>query len=182
MRNVVLRAWDGVNFGLYRQTSPALDAPLDFGRAGAPFTAQQFVRAIGPARDFYTKVLGWAPWFDGVTNMTCNNFGMPANFVGMPKKVAILHAAPDVHGQVELVQWDGFTGRDLADRAVAPNLGILALRIPVSNVAERAAALRAAGANIAIAPTTLALDPDGEVMLVGLRAPDGTLIEMFGPP
>ena len=182
MRNVVLRAWDGVNFGLYQQTTPAPDAPPAFGGASAPFNGQQFVRALAPARDFYTKVLGWEAWFDGTTNLTCNNFGMPANFVGMPKKVAILSAAPDINGQVELVQWDGFTGRDLADRAVAPNLGILSLRIPVASVEQRANALRAAGATLDIPPTPITLPPYGEIMLSGLRAPDGTMIEIFGPP
>ena len=46
---------------------------------------------------------------------------MPANYKGkVPKKVAIMHAAPEAFGQVELVQWEVFSGRDLADRQYRP--------------------------------------------------------------
>ena len=41
------------------------------------FNGQQSVRDIGPARDFYTRVLGWTPWFDARIGLTCNNMGVP---------------------------------------------------------------------------------------------------------
>lgn len=175
-RNVVLRGPDGVCFGLYESASDP--APHDFG---APFTAQQMVRAIGPARDFYADVLGWSPWFDGETRLAINQFGMPTNYKGkVAKKVAIMHALPDVFGQVELVQWEVFAGRDVADRAIPPNRGHLALRWPVADldtVLERAS--QAIGTTVEAAPVDLA--PFGTVRLAGISTPDGALIELLEP-
>ena len=175
-RNVVLRGPDGVCFGLYESASDP--APHDFG---APFTAQQMVRAIDPARGFYADVLGWTPWFDGQTRLAINHFGMPANYKGkMPKKVAIMHARPETFGQVELVQWEIFEGRDVAGRAIPPNRGHLALRLPVDDLdgaLERAN--HALGTAIEAQPVDLA--PFGTVRLAGITTPDGALIEVLEP-
>lgn len=175
-RNVVLRGPDGVCFGLYEsQNEPA---PHDFC---APFTAQQMVRAIGPARDFYADALGWSPWYDGETRLAINQFGMPTNFKGkVPKKVAIMQARPEIFGMVELVQWEVFEGRDVADRAVPPNRGHLALRWPVADLdAVLARASKALGTSIVAQEVDLA--PFGTVRLAGITTPDGALIELVTP-
>lgn len=184
LRNVVLRGWDGVNFGLYRVLSPTPPEPA-YTRVGMAFNGQQSVRAIGPARDFYSRVLGWTAWFDGVTHMTCNNFGMPENFVGkLPKNVIISAGGKSADGtwapgQVELVEWVGFSGRDFAERAVPPNLGIVALRIPVVDVPAHCAQLVARGGTLHAPPARVHLDPWGEVVLASTRSPDGALIEFI---
>lgn len=175
-RNVVLRGPDGVCFGLYESANDP--APHAFG---APFTAQQMVRAIGPARDFYADMLKWSPWYDGETRLAINQFGMPANYKGkVPKKVAIMHAAPEVFGQVELVQWEVFSGRDLADRAMPPNRGHLALRLPVGDLDATLDAMRSAqGTSARVHRVDLA--PYGTVRLSSVRTPDGALIELLEP-
>lgn len=186
LRNVVLRAWDSVSFGLYRVQKPTPPEPA-YAKAAMPFNGQQSVRAIGPAREFYRDVLGWTAWFDGVTNMACNNFGMPENFVGrMPKNVIIAaggEESPGVHahGQVELVEWVTFTGVDYTARAVPPNLGIVALRVPVADAHERARDIRARGGRLWSEPQRVHLAPYGDVTLFGVRSPDGALIEFFSP-
>lgn len=185
LRNVVLRAWDGVNFGLYRPTVPPPPTPR-YAKAGMTFNGQQMVRDIAPARKFYSDVLGWSAWFDGVTRLTCNNFGMPENFVGqLPKNVIIAAGGKDpsgawAYGQVELVQWDGFSGRDFAERAVPPNLGIMALRIPVSDTRKHADGIRKRGGALFSEPVTVTLAGRGEVSIFGVRSPDGALIEFVG--
>ncbi|MDX2144106.1 MAG: hypothetical protein SFV19_12180 [Rhodospirillaceae bacterium] len=182
LRNVVLRAWDGVNFGLYRLMTPA-PPPPPYEKVAMAFNGQQMIRDIAPARKFYGDILNWSPWFDGVTHLTCNNFGMPENFVGkMPKNVIIAAGGKDAagagaYGQVELVQWVGFTGRDLSARAVPPNFGILSLRIPVADVRARADDIAARGGTLFYEPTTVSLAPAGTTMLFGVRTPDGALIE-----
>ncbi|MDX2224553.1 MAG: hypothetical protein SFV21_17510 [Rhodospirillaceae bacterium] len=185
LRNVVLRAWDGVNFGLYRPMVPAV--PPRASKASMAFNGQQSIRDIAPARAFWRDTLGWSAWFDGVTHLACNNFGMPENFVGqMPKNVIIAAGGKDTagawaYGQVELVQWVGFTGRDFSARAVPPNLGIVALRIPVADAAARHDELVARGATVFAPPTRVALAPEGEAILFGVRSPDGALIEYVEP-
>jgi catechol 2,3-dioxygenase-like lactoylglutathione lyase family enzyme len=184
LRNVVLRGWDGVNFGLYRVTVPPPPPPR-YAKAAMAFNGQQSVRDIAAARAFYCDVLGWTAWFDGVTHLACNNFGMPENYVGkMPKNVIIAAAGKDeadgwTHGQVELVQWVGFTGQDFAAQAVPPNLGILALRMPVADAAGQAAAIAARGTPLFTAPSRVTLAPYGEVTVFGVRSPDGALLEFF---
>jgi catechol 2,3-dioxygenase-like lactoylglutathione lyase family enzyme len=192
LRNVVLRAWDGANFGLYRLMTPApptlnQSAPAH-AKVAMAFNGQQMIRDIAPARAFYADILGWTAWFDGVTHLTCNNFGMPENFVGkMPKNVIIAAGGKDAngawaHGQVELVQWVGFTGRDLGARAVPPNLGILGLRIPVSDVRAKADEITKRGGTLFYAPVTVAPAPQGETtqgetIMCAVRTPDGAMIE-----
>jgi catechol 2,3-dioxygenase-like lactoylglutathione lyase family enzyme len=186
LRNVVLRAWDGVNFGLYR---PLLPTPPEarYAKAGMAFNGQQSVRDIGAARAFWRDALGWTAWFDGTLRLDCNNLGMPANFVGhMPMHVIIASAGHDArgawhYGQVELVEWTGFRGRDFAERAVPPNLGIVALRVPVADAAARAAALVARGVPLFTTPARVRLAPAGEVLMFAVRSPDGTIVEFLGP-
>jgi catechol 2,3-dioxygenase-like lactoylglutathione lyase family enzyme len=186
LRNVVLRAWDSVSFGIYRVQKPTPPEPA-YAKAAMPFNGQQSVRAIGPAREFYRDVLGWTAWFDDVIHLTCNNFGMPENFVGrMPKSVIIAaggEESPGVlaHGQVELVEWVGFSGVDYAPRAVPPNLGIVALRVPARDARARADEIRARGGQLWSEPARATLAPYGEVTLFGVRTPDGALIEYFSP-
>lgn len=184
LRNVVLRAWDSVSFGLYRLLRPAPAEPA-YAKAGMPFNGQQSVRSIGPAREFYRDVLGWKAWFDDVTHLTCNNLGMPENFIGRaPKNVVIAaggDASPGVpaYGQVELVEWTEFKGTDHAARALPPNLGIVALRIPVRDAHARAREITARGAKLWSEPQRLTLAPYGEITLFGVRTPDGALLEFF---
>jgi catechol 2,3-dioxygenase-like lactoylglutathione lyase family enzyme len=183
LRNVVLRAWDGVNFGLYCPTIPAPSAPPAYSKVSAPFNGQQMIRAIGPAQKFYADVLGWTAWYSGSLQLNCNNFGMPANYVGvLPKNVSIIAGGKAIdgtwaYGQVELVQWDGFAGRDFAARAVAPNLGILTLRVPVADATAHATTLMARGVELFVPPTRVALLAQGEVDLCAVRTPDGAIIE-----
>ncbi|MEZ5459262.1 MAG: hypothetical protein R3E65_08120 [Steroidobacteraceae bacterium] len=120
-----------------------------------------------------------------MTHLTCNNFGMPENFVGrMPKNVIIAAGgdpSPGVfaQGQVELVEWVDFRGGDYAARAVPPNLGIVALRVPVPDAAARAREIVARGGQLWSEPARAAIAPYGEAVLFGVRTPDGALIEFF---
>ncbi len=184
LRNVVLRAWDSVAFGLYTPRVPAAPAAA-YAKVGMCFNGQQSVRDIGAARTFYRDVLGWQPWFDGAIRLGCNNFGIPENFVGKtPQNVVIAaggrHADGSlVYGQVELVEWVELRGQDFAARAMAPNLGILALRVPVMDAPARAQELQQRGVRLLSEPALVELAPYGEVRLFGVQTPDGALIEFF---
>jgi hypothetical protein len=117
--------------------------------------------------------------------LACNNFGMPENFVGRtPQKVVIAAGGRDadgslVYGQVELVEWVEFRGQDFAARARPPNLGIVALRVPVPDAPARARELRQQGVRLLSEPALVELAPYGEVTLFGVQTPDGALLEFF---
>jgi len=178
--NVVLRGPDGCNFGLYQSLKPVAPTPPVFPKLGPPFTGQQMVREIAAAEGFYRDVLGWTSWFSDALRLSCNNFGIPSNMVGVhPKHVAIMDANERRHGQVELVQWTGFEGRDFSARAVPPNLGHLALRWPVEDLEQYLGRLGDAGLAVFAPPTRCLLAPIGEVLLCSLRTPDGAIVDLI---
>ena len=151
------------------------------------FNGQQSVRDIGPARDFYGRVLGWEGWFDGRIGLTCNNMGVPRSLLSTQlQDVIICAAGRDAaglwnYGQVELVGWPGLEGHDFAARAVPPNLGVLALRIPVASLEARLRTLAERGVEPCTPAVSMKLEPWGNVQLAGIRSPDGAIIEFFAP-
>ena len=176
--NVVLRGPDGCNFGLYQPLRPAPDSAFPFAKVGPPFNGQQMILNLADTQRFYEQALGWESWYSGETRLTCNNFGIPDNLVGVyPKQIAIMHAAERHYGQVELVQWRGFEGRDFSERAVPPNLGHMALRWPVTDLETRLEQLETHSVPV-LALTRCRLPPIGAVLLATLRTPDGVMIEL----
>jgi len=172
-RNVVLRAPDGVCFGLYEAEKPAPGTQM----FGMPFTAQMMVRDSRASRAFFVDNLGWGTWYDGEATLAINQFNMPANYAGrVPKNVVLAHARPEAYGQVEIVQWRIFTGRDLASRCRPPNRGHLAIRWAVDS--DVAAAIRHRS-EVLSGPTSVALAPFGEARLTTVSSPAGALIELI---
>jgi len=182
MRNVVLRGPDGVNFALYQQTTPPLEHTPSFSSTSMPFNGQQMVRNVRTTVDFYSSALGWNTWFDSAIRLNCNNFGMPANFVGeIPKKVAILHHKAERHGQMELVEWVGFDGDDFSAQSQPPNLGIMSLRIPVSDLETSVEMISQQGTTLFSNPSRVTIMPYGDVQHCSIMTPDGALLELFQP-
>lgn len=182
LRNVVLRGPDGCNFGLHQPLKPVPTEPFSFPELGPPFNGQQMVADKAAAESFYTDALGWQSWFSGEIALSCNNFGIPDNMVGVhPKHVAIMHAVKEQYGQVELVQWTGFEGQHFGDHAIPPNLGHLALRWVVDDVDRLARQIKGSGPALFVEPVAVSLPPFGEVTLCTVRTPDGTMIELIEP-
>jgi len=183
LTNVVLTGPDGIAVSIYERLEPRMPDAPDLRRLRRPFNAMQSVRDLSAARRFYAEVLGFEVVNEGrFTNprREPNNFGLPANLVAArPMPFAILGPRRTGPTQVELVQFAGVEGRDLASRAVAPNLGVLALRFPVTNLAVIESRLRKAEWPIAAGPAMLEIRPYGLVRLLAVRAPDGAWLEFF---
>jgi hypothetical protein len=175
MRNVVLRAPDGCNFGIYEpQPRGTATITRPKHRLCPPVTVQQVLRDLGRTRDFFRDTLGWTPWFDGETRLAINQFGMPDNYAGkVPKKVAIVQAAPGAPGQLELIQWTMFEGRDLSGRAALPHRGNIALRWMVPDLARWSSHGT---------PARITLAPFGEVIMLPIMLPEGGRIELVARP
>ena len=172
LRNVVLRAPDGCNFGIYEpQARGGKTIALPPHRLCPPATVQQVIRDLGRTRDFFRDTLGWTPWFDGETRLAINQFGMPDNFAGkVPKKVANVQAAAEASGQVELIQWTVFAGRALSGRAALPHRGHIALRWMVPDISRWANGTT---------PARVTLAPWGEVLMVPVLLPEGGRVEVI---
>lgn len=185
LRNVVLRGPDSINFGVYERVVPGLPGWANIKKLSRPFNSMQIVKDRDATVAFYEDVLGFVSMSIGnspAARADANNFGLPMNLVtSTPLKSAIMHPVGGETGRVEFVEWDGLEGRDLSARAVAPNLGILTLRFPVSDAAERASDIVEKGGHLMTKPTTVTMPPYGDVSLFSVTTPDGVFLEFFEP-
>ncbi|RMF97256.1 MAG: VOC family protein, partial [Gammaproteobacteria bacterium] len=183
----VVREWlgrgpDGVVFALIQREQPPLEGwPLIRGFSRS-FNSTQIVRDLAASLDFYVGLLGFQVYVE--TEGPSPEPG--PNVLGLPYELAatvsrhtvIVDPAGANEGSVELIEFDGLSGRDFAERARPPNLGVLALRFPVDDVP--ALAKRLADRNWPLeARSRLALPPYGEVELLALRGPNGEWLEFF---
>ena len=84
-------------------------------------------------------------------------------------------------GPLTAWQWSRAGGRDVAGDVHAPNLGAIAVRVAVDDVARVAARAKANGAPLAAELQIEKLSPYGIVRTVGVRLPGGLTIEAFSP-
>ena len=187
LKNVVLRGPDGVNLAIYERVKPPLTGWTTIRGLSSPFNAMQMVRDRDRARDFYVRVFGYealsnAEFLDPKPGP--NNFGVPANLVtSVSRRHAILGIGVAGLGdgagarQMEVMQFVGLEGRDLADRARIPNYGIAALRFPTARLDERVRAAREGGYEVG--PVSEAtIDGWGRVRVADVRSPDGATVQL----
>jgi catechol 2,3-dioxygenase-like lactoylglutathione lyase family enzyme len=185
LRNVVFRGPDGINFGVYERIVPDLPGWPNIKKMSRPFNAMQIVRNRDLSVTFYEEVLGFKAMHIGnsaASSVASNNFGLPSNLVTTtPLKSAIMHPTGGETGRVEFIEWGGISGRDLSSRARAPNLGILTLRFPVSDVKKRAQIIVENGGSLLTEPSKVNIFPYGLVDLFSVMTPDGVFLEFFQP-
>ena len=173
---------DGMVLSIIEQLKPALALPAP--QLTHVFNAAIIVRDFDKARDFFVEKLGFKPWMEVEWNG--DNPGLTlladlADFQGVRTiKTVIVHPLGENLGSVELIGWDGAQpGRDFSERAQPPNLGALALRFGVADLAAHLDRLRSHGIAPVRPVTELTLEPYGRVRLAPIRSPDGVWLEFF---
>ena len=78
-----------------------------------------------------------------------------------------------------MLAFRGVEGRDFSEQAVPPNLGMLALRFPVRGMDAFMRHLKQRDIPLSGGPALLDLQPYGEVRIIGIKAPNGSLLEFF---
>ena len=189
LTNIIFRGPDGVSFGVYERVKPSLAGWGHVKRFSQPFNCMQVVRSRDATRDFHRDVLGFGAFVDNDARNAKpadSNFGFPKNLTTQyVTKAAIMHprgrfdAKERDNGRVELIEWDGFDGRDLADLAVVPNLGTLMLRWCVADAAASYAAIMAKGITIYRPLVMVNVEPYGTLNTFSVRTPDGVIYELF---
>lgn len=184
----VVKEWlargpDGIVIALIERVQPPLEGHPHLREMGRLINSTQIVSDIEEARDFYMSKLGFQ------SNLEHNGTSMEAgpNVLGLPhnlaakisRSVSILHPQGLNEGSVELLQFEGATGVDFSLRAVPPNLGILMLRFPVSDMSAFFAHIESQGIEIAVPVTETLLPPYGHVALMAIRGPGGVWLEFF---
>lgn len=186
--NLVMRGPDGVNVAVYEWLAPELPDPPAPGTLSKAFNSMQMVRDIAAARAFYVDVLGFEVIAEGEfidPEDRPTNFALPVNYATrIPRAYVILipPGADRAAGRVELMAFAGFTGRDLAERAMPGARGIQSLRFPVSHVELVHARLRDHDAPILFGPGPLPMPPFGTAQALTTRSPDGAWLTFFQLP
>ena len=185
IRNVVLTGPHGINIAVYERISPEYTL-IPIGRISQGFCTMRMVRDWNASRDFYQEVMGFSVLFSGddePEEPAFSNFSIPFNYTPQIKRAAsALYPVPGPTGRVEPMQMLGFVGHDHSDKARAPNLGILSIRYPVSDLPGYRAMVEDRGAEVVQQAKAVAVDGIGTVDLFAVRDADGSLTEFYSLP
>lgn len=184
----VVKEWlargpDGIVIAMIERVAPALEGWPGIRELSRIFNATQIVSDMDAARDFYIEKLQFKVYLDhnGASKKPGPNvLGMPYNAADkVARQVSIVHPQGTNEGSIELLAFDGFTGADFSSRAVPPNLGILMLRFPVSDMHAFRAHVEAVGIETAFEPRDIEIQPYGLLRIMAIRGPDGVWLEFF---
>lgn len=179
---VVARGPDGLNLAVIQPHKPPLFALPGFDRLSRVFNSTQLVADLDRALAFYRGILGWEVLLHeevtGVVEPGADVLGLPLPLAReCRRRVAIVHPEGRNDGSVELIEIGGVTGEDRSARAVAPNVGLLALRLAVADARAEAEAIVARGGTLHTRPMALEIAPFGPATVFSVRAPDGAILE-----
>ncbi|MEM1270584.1 MAG: VOC family protein [Bacteroidota bacterium] len=173
----------GESHGFIEREAPTPEGWPALNRTSRLFNSTQIVADLDTSLDFYRRVLGFE---------TCLEHHGPSaeagpNVLGLPHTVAtserrhvyILHPQGGTDGSVELLGFDTFDGRHFGQHAAPPNLGLLALRFPVSNAGALAEHLLIEDIPFTVSPVQIDLSPYGRTTLFAVQAPEGAWLEFF---
>jgi len=182
---VLTKGPDGVVFAMVERVEPPLEGWPHLREFSNVFNSTQIVADFDTSLEFYRDKLGFRIYLEheGPSKEAGPNvLGLPHNLATeIPRKVVILSPDGTNAGSVELIGFDGLTGADHSEHAVAPNLGILALRFPVADLAAYRQRLAEHGVKSVNGPSTLNIEPYGEVEIMTIRSPEGSWLEFYQP-
>lgn len=181
---VIFRGPDGLQVQGYERLSPPLPTTIpDFERLTGPFNVMQMVRDRDAAYRFFTEVLGFDTFYLGepyrAPTPTPMPLGIPVNLTTeVAYRAGIVYPRPGEFGRMEMIEIMDLDGFDYADRCRAPNLGVLAVRFEVEDVAAARERVVARGAEAGPA-RSFELPPYGHVTLFDMSTPDGALVQLY---
>ena len=186
VRQVVAVGPDGFMLAMIQRYSPPVENQPKNQPMSPIFNSTQMVADFDRAVAFYTQILGFG------TRMTFpvkNTVEPGADVLGLPlpyardadRMIGMFHP-PGLSTGVELIVNKSMRGRDFSATCIAPNVGILCLRIPVSDATRYAAEITARGGALYAPPQTFEVAPYGPVTLFSVRSPEGAIVEFFDAP
>ncbi|MEM1089413.1 MAG: hypothetical protein AAGI67_03435 [Pseudomonadota bacterium] len=187
LRVVIYRGPDGVQVQGYERLEPPLPEAIGpFDRLTRPFNMMQMVRDRDAAYQFFTEVLGFDTFYNGKPYVApepqATPLGIPINLTTSVRyRAGIVYPKAGEFGRMEMIEVMDLDGNDYADRCLAPNLGILAVRFEVNDAERAAAAITERGWPLFGEPAPVAIAPYGLLDLFTVRTPDGALVQFFSP-
>ncbi len=181
--NVVVRGPHGVNYAVYQRKSPPFIG-FPVGRLSQAFNSMRMVKDQTASLAFYRDTLGLKVLFDAPftdPEPRANNFSVPANLAtSLVRRAAVAQPKlPGETGRIELMQFEGFDGRDFSKFASPPNLGIISVRYPVKDFGAYRNDLEQLGVSVAYETESLEIETGKKVPAFAVRDPDGNLTEFY---
>ncbi len=180
---ILMRGHEDVVFALIQRIKPTLEGYPNLKKLSHIFNSSQIVKSMDVSKQFYQDVLGFKVYMDHNvqgSEKAYNIFGMPNNlYSGIDRKICILSPQGNNFGSVELIELVGVEGRDFSEFAVPPNLGILMLRFPVSNIEKFYAHLQEQNVTSESNIQEMEVAPYGMCNVLALRSPDGAWLEFL---
>ncbi|MEM9500509.1 MAG: VOC family protein [Pseudomonadota bacterium] len=184
--NVVVRGPHGVNYALYEREAPPFTA-FPVGPLSQGFNTMRMVKDQPVSLAWYRDLLGLKVLFDAPftdPEPRSNNFSVPANLATeLVRRAAVVQPElPGEDGRMELMEFEGFEGRDYSRFTSPPNLGIISVRYPVAEFEAYRTALKARHLAPEYSASNVPVGGLGVVELMALRDPDGNLTEFYNAP
>ncbi|WP_184021887.1 hypothetical protein [Sphingobium boeckii] len=179
---VVATGPDGLNLAIIQPHRPPSFPLPSLDPMSRVFNSTQLVRDFDAAMGFYQDILGWKPLMamdiDDSVEPGADVLGLPMPYAQHCKRrVGIVHPTGSNDGSIELIEIADMQGRDYADRAIAPNVGLLTMRLNMPSPAAYAQEIVARGGVLYTAPIRLEIAPFGMIEMFSIRAPDGAILE-----
>lgn len=178
---VLMKGPDGIVIAFMQRFAPPL---VDFDhmkKTSRIFNSSVIVSDMETSNDFYIKKLGFKMFFQtpGLDRATGHNvIGIPPS-MNHDITVPIDIVRPDAanFGSIEYLRTNELKGRDCAEFAKPPNLGILMYRFPVRDADAYAESLVERGLTLNSEVQTITVPPYGNLKIFSVRSPDGVWIE-----
>ena len=176
---------DGMQVQGYERLQPPLPVAIpEFDRLTRPFNIMQMVRDRDAAYSFFTDVLGFDTFYVGKPYVSPEPVYMP---LGIPKnlttsvryRAGIVYPVAGEFGRMEMIEVMDLEGQDYADRCVAPNLGILAVRYPVDDIDSTVATLEERQWPLDRQLQDVDVAPYGATQMLSIKTPDGSNIHFM---
>lgn len=181
----IARGPDGVRIAFSERLAPALEGYPNLKRFSRAFNSTQTVADMPAALAFYRDVLGMKVYLEhrgASADAGPNVLGLPFETTALvAREVFILHPDKINDGSVELLAFDGATGRDLSSRGAPSNLGLSVLRFPVSDLDSTLNRLSSASVELSARPRPIWMPPYGCVKAAAISSPEGARLELFEP-
>lgn len=185
VKEVMMQGYGGELIAMIERVKPPLDGWPNLKHLSRAFNAFAAVGDFEKTTAFYKDVLGFSEYLseEGPSAVPGPNlFGLPHNWVStMPRKLVWLHPRGENEGSIALQHFFEVEGTDFAARALPPNLGLLMLRYPVSDVAALARQIQNAGWALEYETIETMMPPYGAVKVFAVRDPNGGWLEFFEP-
>lgn len=180
---VLMKGPDGIVIAFMQRFAPPLEDFDHMKKTSRVFNSSVTVSDMEVSYDFFINKLGFQLFFQspGLDREAGHNvIGIPPN-VNHEITVPIDIVRPDAanFGSIEYLRTDELKGRDCAEFAVPPNLGILMYRFPVRDADAYAATLVERGLQLNSEVQQVFVPPYGNLKIFSVRSPDGVWIEFI---